>query len=1042
MKTSISLNYVRLKKQAAVYKPLVFFVKPLVFISLIFISRSTFGQDYSQLVDTKIGSKGDGNTLVGATVPFGMVQFAPPFYETRLGFSVNQLSGAGCVIMGNFPLFPVEGAMSTSPNDMRGPWPNRVMNTTTAGYYAATQNKINCELTATKRTGMGRFTFTDETTTGSFELGSGVAGKVLSNASVVITGSNTVEGFADGGGFCGLSAPYKVYFAAEFDRNFTSSGTWTGTTLHPGSSDATGNNSGAFFSFDVCSNKTVQYKIGISYVSIENAKANLASENAGWDFDAVKASAITLWNSMLGRIEVSGGTENYKKQFYTALYHSLLHPSIFSDTNGQYIGPDNKIHTATGNYYSGWSNWDTYRTQSQLISLLAPDEAGDMITSIVTFAQQGGGGFPRWVMANQETGIMLGDPTSIIVANAWSFGAQNFDKNACLSVMRKGADEPGTISSNDQETRPDLAQYLYYGFTWSPSETLELTSSDFAIAQFARQAFGENNLYNVYLKRAQNWKNLYNKSNTWINARNQSGTWRLLSEYWTESTYKNYFWMVPYNLKTLIDTIGGKDAATTRLDELFVKLNAGYSDAWYASGNEPDFQVPWIYNWTGKPYKTQAIIRKIINEQFSSAPEGLPGNDDLGALSSWLVFAYMGLYPEIPGYGGFSINSPVFEDIKIHLKTGTIHITGGSPVNQYIQGMSLNSVPYNSTWLSFDDVKNGATINYTLGNVPDNVWGASAEPPSFNVTQILIPITSVEFEYDDLSVSNGTSFTLFPMIAPVNARNKNVVYTSDNQSIAKVDSKGGVIALSKGTTTITVTTEDGGKTASFKLTVTDPLSITARGEDPPYQYVTNLIDGKLTGKWLDYSPTSWVKNSYPSPQLWNTYDITSGDDAPERDPKDWSILGSNDGITWTTLDTRTGESWNARNQTKRYTFTNSATYTYYKWNITSGKDAECGRLQASEFVYSYSLTDRISTLRDFPFTVYPNPAHDQLTINLGQEMKNVQISILDMLGKRVYSEMFTGQLLRVDINGLKNGIYILKASQGNQNSVAHFVKND
>ena len=700
--------------------------------------------NYAEMVNATIGSKGKGfgeteryleagYTFPGAMYPFGMVQFTTTFFDENKGFVVNQLSGAGCHNMGNFPTLPMAGTLQTSPKDMMTLKPEPKITKSVAGYYTATvAGDINCELSVTKRTGMAKFTFPANSSKGTVIIGSGVNATTVSDASIKITSNNSCEGYADGGNFCGIPTPYKVYFVAEFDVKAATVGTWEQDKLTVGNTTATGANSGAYFTFDAVGGKPVQYKFAISYVSIENARENLKAENSSWNFEAVKNGAQTVWNNFLGKIEVSGGSGDAMTQFYSHLYHVLAHPSLFSDVNGQYLGSDNAVHQTEANhdFYTGFSNWDTYRTQIQLIALLAPKETSDIIRSTLTFAQQSGGGFPRWVMANIETGIMQGDPTAIVVANAYAFGAKDFNTKQALEIMRRGAEKPGTKSQNE-ETRPFLQQYIDKGYM-NASMQLEYTSADFAIGQFALQSMQGKGLYQKYLQRSQSWKNLFDPSTNWLRSRSPDGSWKKQDEDWREANYQNYFWMIPYNLKDLIDTIGGKKYAEQRLDTFFRKLNANYGQPWFAAGNEPDFQVPWTYNWTGQPYKTQALVQRILKEQYSNRASGLPGNDDLGAMGGFYVFASIGLFPMIPGYAGFSINSPSFQNIKLHLVNGKeISITGGSESKPYITAMKLNGKPYNSTWLDWKQLINGATMIYTTSSTPNKTWGTAVAPLSF-----------------------------------------------------------------------------------------------------------------------------------------------------------------------------------------------------------------------------------------------------------------------------------------------------------------------
>ncbi len=690
--------------------------------------------DYARRVNTLIGTKGVGLTsgylYPGATYPFGMVQFTPSYFSKRSGFVINQLSGAGCEHMGNFPTFPVKGKLEMSPDNILNYRVDVSGEKGHAGYYEAkVQEEISAKLTVTERTGMARYEFPSDQQTGTVIIGGGIAATSIEQAAIVITGPKSCEGYAEGGNFCGIRTPYKVYFVAEFDTETLETGTWKGEKLMPHTTFSEGKNSGVYFTFDLSKSGNVQYKIGVSYVSVENARENLKAENPGWDFNAIQNRAEDSWNHYLGKIEVEGTNPDRIDQFYTHLYRSFIHPNVCSDVNGEYMGADNRVYKSRTKNYTSFSNWDTYRTQIQLLSMLEPDIASDIVVSHGLFAEQSGGAYPRWVMANIETGVMQGDPTPILIANAWAFGARNYDPKPLFAGMRTNAEIPGA-KSQDIEVRPGLRQYLEQGY-YDASIQLEYTSSDFAIGQFALHACGDEFASWRYFHFARSWKNLFNPETGWLQSRNPDGSWKPLSEDFRESTYKNYFWMVPYDIAGLIEIIGGRDAAEKRLDEFFVRLDAGYNDPWFASGNEPSFQIPWIYNWVGRPDKAQAIINRTLNEQYSSKIDGLPGNDDLGTMGAWYVFACIGLYPEIPGIGGFAVNTPVFSSVRLHMKKGDLIIKGGSEENVYINSLKLNGKLYDNTWIDWDEVSNGAVLEYTVSRKPNLKWGTKVLPPSY-----------------------------------------------------------------------------------------------------------------------------------------------------------------------------------------------------------------------------------------------------------------------------------------------------------------------
>lgn len=694
----------------------------------------TDDKNYAEEVNTLIGTKGlglaSGYLYPGVTYPFGMVQFTPSYFSKSAGFVINQLSGAGCDHMGNFPTFPVKGKLQASPENILNYRINISKEQGHAGYYEATvQEDIRAHLTVTERTGMAKYEFPANQTMGTVIIGGGISATPINQAAIVITAPNRCEGYAVGGNFCGLPTPYKVYFVAEFDKGAVEFGTWKQKELKPNTTFAEGECSGVYFTFDLDKKKDIQYKIGVSYVSVDNARKNLRMENAGWNFDEIRGEAEKSWNHYLSKIEVEGDNADRITQFYTHLYRTMIHPNVCSDVNGEYMGADNRVYKSRSKQYTSFSNWDTYRTQIQLLAMLEPDVTSDIVISHQDFAEQSGGAFPRWVLANVETGVMQGDPTPILISNAYAFGARNYDPRPIFKTMRTNAEIPGAKSQNIEE-RPGLKQYLEKGY-YNASEQLEYTSSDFAIGQFALRAIGDEFSAWRYFHFARSWKNLFNPETGWLQSRNSDGSWKPLSEDFRESTYKNYFWMVPYDIAGLVEMIGGKKNAEQRLDEFFQRLDANYNDAWFASGNEPSFHIPWIYNWVGCPYKTQAVVNRILNEQYSGKIDGLPGNDDLGTMGAWYIFACIGLYPEIPGIGGFTINTPIFSSVKIHLKNGSIFIKGGSEKNIYIKSLKVNGVLYNSTWINWDELSNGATLEYQTSGKADLKWGTKVLPPSF-----------------------------------------------------------------------------------------------------------------------------------------------------------------------------------------------------------------------------------------------------------------------------------------------------------------------
>ncbi|GCE29232.1 alpha-1 2-mannosidase [Dictyobacter alpinus] len=692
------------------------------------------GTDDSNAPNAVPGGAG-GSTFPGAAYPFGMIQWSPDtpnaspsgyrYSDTTInGFSLTHFSGPGCANSADIPITPTVGSGNTNTSSTY----SHSQESASAGYYGVTlANGVKSEMTVTQRTGMGRYTF-PSTTNANIALDASRAATGTSNPSVTVTGTHEVSGQETSGNFCGAGNHYTIYFDVQFDRDFTVAKTWNG---------------GVLVSFDTTSNPTINIKVGISYVGVNNARGNINAENTGWNFDGVKGAAHSAWNDRLNHLLVSGGTTDNLTKFYTALYHSLLHPNVFSDTNGEYIGFDNQIHTTTTTQYANYSGWDIYRSEIQLLSLFFPTEASDILKSLVNDAQQCGA-FPKWAQNNSDTGVMVGDPDSIVVSSGYAFGATNFDTATALSYMIKSSTQPG-VNCGGYGLR--VAQNQYQGNGYIPydnspewggtSTTLEYSSADFAVAQFAK-AQNDTSTYHSLLAHSTYWQNLFNTNTKYIQPRNQNGSWKgsfdpNSTDSYVEGNAAQYSWMVPYDPRTLFDKMGGNNTAVLRLDQFFTKLNAGLNDPNFYIGNEPNFATPWMYDWAQAPSHTQDVVRRVLDETFTTGPGGLPGNDDLGATSSWYVWGALGMYPEIPGVAGFALASPLFSSTTLTLGNGhTVSITANNAPSRYVQSMSLNGNTYNSPWLALNTISGGANISYALDTTASN-WGTNANdaPPSY-----------------------------------------------------------------------------------------------------------------------------------------------------------------------------------------------------------------------------------------------------------------------------------------------------------------------
>jgi predicted alpha-1,2-mannosidase len=711
---------------------------------------------------------GAGNTFPGADAPFGMLQWSPDTVTTQngggyaysdnriRGFSLTHISGAGCSDYGNIPFMPTLGNSLVSYYTF-----SHANETAAPGSYAVTfDNGLRTELAATKRTGVARFTYPGSDTA---SLLVDVA-RAFNNAMGSFTvGTNSITGYEDGGGFCGAGNTYRVYFTATFDHTITSTSTPTATQ--------------ALLHFDTSASRVVTAKVGISFVSLANAQANLAAEQtSGETLAQVAAATRGDWNTILGRLAVGGGTTADRQLFYTSLYHSLQFPETFSDTNGQYVGFDKAVHSVGSGHtqYATFSGWDVYRSQVQLIAFLDPGTASDIAQSVDNQGAQAGY-FDRWTLANGNTGVMVGDPLPVIASSIYAFGGTGFNATDLLNRAVSG-------SANGNE-RQGYAQYNQQGYVpvgtsnvWGSAATsLEYYSADFAVSQLA-QRLGNTSVASTYLQRAQGWRNLVTGSPAYIEPRNASGSWPSFtpasqSEY-VEGNGAQYTWMVPFNYQGLFGAMGGNAAVLPRLDSFFSDLNGGPDKATAYLGNEPTLETPWAYDYAGAPYKAQDVVRRAVTSIFKPTPDGEVGNDDLGEMSSWAVWASLGMYPEAPGRAELALASPLFPQITISRASGaTIDISApnASDSTYYVQSLTVNGATSTKPWLSESFVNSGGSLAYTLGTTANTTWGSAAAdaPPSFDVTISNVatgPIVGLASKCVDVrqgSNANGTAVQLY-----------------------------------------------------------------------------------------------------------------------------------------------------------------------------------------------------------------------------------------------------------------------------------------
>lgn len=721
----------------------------------------------------------------------GLVVAAPGGYEWRSngvrGFGLAHVSGSGCAgAGGDVPVMPVTREVKASPSAAGGAnlyaaFLDHSKESASPGAYSAQLgNGVDVDLSATVRTGIARFTFPRDKPanllfrTSDTEIGS-------SDSSIHIDAAHrTVTGSVTSGNFCGYLSPdrrqsyYTLHFVAVFDQDFTTGGTWTDGALSNGSAEARGGTgygedgfpvpgrgSGGWISFDPAKTPIVTMRIGISYVDEAGARANLEKESpSGTTIEKIRAAARAAWNEQLGRIAIGGGVPSERTVFTTALYHALIDPSIASDVDGRYRGMDGKIqHLPRGQaaQYANFSGWDVYRSQVQLITLIDPKVGSDFAQSLLNQSDQYGGEWDRWTHLTGPTGVMNGDPSAPAVAAIYAFGGRDFDVSGAYRSLLKAASVPTAKDLSRAGCpvlcvgeRPGLDLWLKHHYMpvgapgWgSAADTLELAAADFGLSQLARMV-GDKANERRFLDRSGWWRNLVPPRSGYIQPRRADGSWPSFDpasdDEFVEGSGAQYRWMVPFDPAGLFRALGGPDKALAALDGFFrdsdghwAVTKAGPLHA--ELDNEPSIASPWLYVFAGAPWKTQGVVREAMRRIWTNSPGGISGNDDLGEMSSWYVWAAIGLYPLYPGRADLVIGSPLFPEISIDRKGAPIRIlaSGAADGAPYVHGLTVDGREASRPWLGEDFVRHGGELRFSLSSVPDEHWGSAAKdsPPSY-----------------------------------------------------------------------------------------------------------------------------------------------------------------------------------------------------------------------------------------------------------------------------------------------------------------------
>ena len=677
-------------------------------------------------VNLFIGTLDIGNTVPAATAPFGMISCGPDNvfdevedeYTSRSGynykkdsirqFSMTHVSGWGCHGALDIPIMPTTKTPGISPVYNHRAYASRFSHdneTAAPGFYEVLLDdyKTHVQITATERAAILQFDYPEGEDAHLIFAPTNAANGITGAELIIDTEKNEVSGWATSGGFCWRDPSeydYTVYFVARFDQPITGKGTWNKEDITKGEAYAFGDSIGAYISFGNSGQTTVEMRIAISFVSIENAKENLDFELNGKSFEVVREETSLSWNDLLSKVELQTEDHDKKVVFYSGLYNNLLHPNIFNDVNGQYRGFNDSVYVISQGHhkYVNFSTWDTYRTTAYIQGLLVPDRAADMIESLYLDANQGNpAGLTIWGYFNNETWVMNGHGSVPLIANMYAMGARNIDLTRIKDEMIHTADN--NYRNGDQYIRFGYVPDRPAPWNYSVSQTLEYSIGDFGLAQLCL-ADGDMENYERFMARSRSVFNLLNKETGYLQRRDSLGNWvfpfdRAEENGFNEGNSAQYTWNIPHMMDELVEHMGGPEKTIERLDEFTSVI---ITDGWpvdqphYWPGNEPGFVVPFVYTYAGAHKKTQELIRYVSSNIFTNAPDGMPGDDDLGATSAMNLFFNLGMYPLKPGVPEFCLTGALFDKVKIRLDNGSeiIITSNGDPFSGPIKNITVN----------------------------------------------------------------------------------------------------------------------------------------------------------------------------------------------------------------------------------------------------------------------------------------------------------------------------------------------------------------
>ncbi|TGY56031.1 GH92 family glycosyl hydrolase [Parabacteroides distasonis] len=724
-------------------------------IIALFTACSQVPQSPIDSVDPFIGTGFHGHTYPGATAPYGAVQLSPDTRKgnwdacsgyhysdsTLIGFSHTHLSGTGCIDLGDILFRPsLQTPLVFSHSDEKA----------SPGYYSVNLREagVLAELTTTPHVGIHRYTYKKGIeATLVIDMDHLLDNEYIYEGWVKQTGENELTGMRRTRGW--VDNQY-VFFVARFSQPFSS-------MEQPSERQAV-------LTFDTTTGKPIVCKVGVSIVNEENARLNLVQETDSYDFDfdAIHQATRSDWEKELDAITVEGGTEAERTNFYTALYHSKIIPNIASDVNGQYRRHDMSVATipAGRRQFSTFSTWDTFRAWHPMITLLDTTLVNDMVQSLLDM-YDASGELPLWPLSAGETGTMIGYHSTSIIADAYLKGIRGYDAEHALEAMK--------ISAEKNKKGADY--YIKEGFIptnikkESVSCLLEFAYDDWCIAQMAK-ALGHMDDYETFIKHSQNFINVFDGSTRFFRGKRQDGNWETpfdpfaIGRSYTEATAWQYRFFTPHDVYGLTQLFGGKEAFIAELDSLFTVTSEVVGDlvdvtglvGQYAHGNEPSHHMAYLYSYVGEPWKTQEWTRRLLDEMYQPTPEGIIGNEDCGQMSAWYLLSSLGFYSVCPGSNQFILTTPLFDKATVKLGNGkTLTVTANQPEkNKYITSVSLNGKEIKHCYITYDQLMQGGTLDFTLSSTPDKRWGTAPEYAPYSYTEQ--PTVSIPYIANDLDL--------------------------------------------------------------------------------------------------------------------------------------------------------------------------------------------------------------------------------------------------------------------------------------------------